>query len=493
MAFSSVIFLFLFLPATLLAWLVSGARVRLPLLVALSFLFAFWGSGTLLLLLAGSVAFNYGFGLAIAAAGAGAAGAAPTRRAKALLALGIAGNLLLLGYFKYLDFALGAVAAALRSAGLAAPAIRAAAGAALPLGISFFTFKAVSYLIDVFRGQAAPARNPLHLAAYVSLFPQLTAGPIGRWTDLGPQLASPPRPDAALFSHGAFRFVFGLAKKVLVADTLGVAADEVFGLDPARVGMGGAWLGAVAYTLQIYFDFSGYSDMAIGVGRMLGLRFAENFDLPYRARSVREFWRRWHISLSTWFRDYLYIPLGGGRVAPHRVMLNLLAVFTLCGLWHGASWTFVAWGLYHGLFLAAERTRLGAALERAPRPAQHLYALLVVTVGWVLFRADSLTAGAQLVRAMFVPAPGVPLVALARYDTIIFKAALLAALVGSTPLPGKAVGWLRLRLEAAPAARGGWLLWAYQGGACVTLALLLVLSAMHVASGSSAPFLYAQF
>ena len=227
---------------------------------------------------------------------------------------------------------------------------------------------------------------------------------------------------------------------------------------------------------------------------MLGLRFAENFDYPYLSRSIREFWRRWHISLSTWFRDYLYIPLGGSRGSRPRVALNLLVVFALCGLWHGASWTFVAWGLYHGLFLAVERAGLGAALERAPRPAQHLYALLVVTAGWVLFRAESLGAGVEYLRALVVPCDGAPLVDLAKYATLPVAAALVCALVGAGPWVRDAATRLRLRLEAAPAAGGTRaLLAAYQGLAGLALVLLFVLSAMRVAAGGSTPFLYARF
>jgi alginate O-acetyltransferase complex protein AlgI len=491
MAFGSVHFLFLFLPFSLLAWLGCGTRARLPLLVALSLLFSLWGSGWLVLLLVASIALTHGIGLAIAPGRTTAAGATPARRG-ALLALGIAGNLLPLAYWKYAGFAAQTLSV-LGLGGIDAPAARAATQAVLPLGISFSTFKAIGYLVDVFRGTAPAARGPLQLTAYLALFPQLTAGPIGRWTELGPQLGALRRPGATLFAEGAFRFVAGLAKKVLIADVIGAVADDIFRLDPARIGVAGAWVGAVAYALQIYFDFSGYSDMAIGVGRMLGLRFAENFEYPYLARSVREFWRRWHISLSTWFRDYLYVPLGGGRASPPRVAANLLVVFALCGLWHGANWTFVVWGLYHGLFLAAERLGLGAALERAPRAAQHLYALLVVTAGWVLFRAESLEAGLQFLRSMVVPGDDAPLVVLAKYDTPLVKAALACALGGAGPWVRDALARLRLRLAAPPAGGVRPALVAYQTLACAALVALLALAVLRVAAGSSTPFLYARF
>ena len=256
----------------------------------------------------------------------------------------------------------------------------------LPLGISFFTFQALSYVVDVYRRDVAAQRNLLDFALYKTLFPQLIAGPIVRYRDVAAELT---QRHVALdaFAEGIRRFIFGLAKKMLLANPLAVAADGIFGTPAADLTPGLAWLGIVCYSFQIYFDFSGYSDMAIGLGRMFGFAFPENFDYPYVARSVTEFWRRWHMSLSSWFRDYLYIPLGGNRRGRVRTYLNLVIVFFLCGLWHGASWNFIAWGLLHGSFLVLERMGLGRLLERLWAPLRHVYMLLVVAVTWVFFRA----------------------------------------------------------------------------------------------------------
>jgi alginate O-acetyltransferase complex protein AlgI len=269
----------------------------------------------------------------------------------------------------------------------------------LPLGISFFTFHALSYVIDVYRHKWPAAKNPGDVALYIFFFPQLIAGPILRWSAIAPQLVQ-RAVTRERFAEGIRRFVGGLAKKMIIANVVAVPADKLFALPGQELTPSLAWLAIGCYTLQIYFDFSGYSDMAVGLGKMFGFEFIENFNFPYTAQSIKDFWRRWHISLSSWFRDYLYIPLGGNRCSGWRNHLNLMIVFFLCGLWHGASWTFVIWGLYHGAFLLIERTRFGDWLERLPRPLRHIYTLLVVMIGWVLFRTETFAQATSVLASM---------------------------------------------------------------------------------------------
>ena len=271
---------------------------------------------------------------------------------------------------------------------------------ALPIGISFYVFQIVSYLVDVYRRDVAAQRNPLKFMLYVSLFPQLIAGPIVRYSTIAEDIEN-RNADFENIVAGLRRFSIGLAKKVLVADAMASVADVIFAVPTVDIPCAYCWLGALAYTLQIYFDFSGYSDMAIGLGRVFNFRFLENFDHPYSACSVQEFWRRWHISLSTWFRDYLYIPLGGNRKGPLRTYANMFTVFLLCGLWHGAAWNFVAWGVYHGVGIVVERAGLGKLVKKAPRPLGNIYLMLFVVVGWVLFRAPDLGYAARYLVNMF--------------------------------------------------------------------------------------------
>jgi alginate O-acetyltransferase complex protein AlgI len=390
LVFSSSVFLFLFLPAVLAGYfLLPTLAARNMLLLAGSLFFYAWGEVQYVLILLASIVANTYIGSRISRCEGRARGWN--------LAGGLVANLALLGYFKYANFVVDNVNAVLAHAG-AGPV---EAGAVhLPLGISFFTFQAISYLVDVYRRDAPVQENVLDVALYISLFPQLIAGPIVRYGFIAGQLTDRAS-ELSDVAAGVRRFTIGLAKKVLIANTAGEAADEIFAHDPDQLDPALAWLGVLCYGIQIYFDFSGYSDMAIGLGRMFGFRFPENFRTPYASRSLREFWRRWHISLSTWFRDYVYIPLGGSRVRPLRVRLNLLLVFFLTGLWHGASWNFVIWGFFHGGFLALERTRFGALLARLPAVLQHLYLLLVVGVAWVFFRADDLDHSLGYLAAMF--------------------------------------------------------------------------------------------
>ena len=375
MVFSSLHFLYIFLPLVMLAHWIAPRRPRNGVLLAASIWFYAWGEPVYVGLMLFSVAWNYVTGLQLGAA------FRPSRR-RAILAGAVAVNLAVLGFFKYYGFLAQALNGAL---GLRLPDYRLP----LPIGISFYTFQAMSYIIDVYRGVTPPQRGLVDFAAYITMFPQLVAGPIVKYADIREQL-SKRSATLAQVGQGLERVILGLSKKVLLANNLGLLCESISAAP--NMSVLSAWLGAAAYALQIYFDFSGYSDMAIGMGRMLGFTFAENFDYPYRARSVTEFWRRWHISLSGWFRDYVYIPLGGNRVGPGRHILNLLIVWLLTGLWHGASWNFVLWGLYYAALLILEKYATGRALSKLPAGATRAITLVLVTVGWVIFNNTDFAA-----------------------------------------------------------------------------------------------------
>lgn len=391
MVFSSFAFLWIFLPIVLIGALVTRKKGSNLFLLIMSLLFYAWGEPKFVVLLLFSITMNYAGGLLISFA-----------RAKSIrnlfLIIAILSNLLLLAYFKYFNFFAEILNNLLHQEAVPLRAI------ALPIGISFYTFQSISYIADLYRGMIEVQRSWFDLALYISFFPQLVAGPIVKYKDIAASLRSR---DLQLDEtvKGLKRFCFGLAKKVLLANTLGYTVDEILSHPISDLSSLLCWTAAVFYTLQIYFDFSGYSDMAIGLAKVLGFHFQENFNLPYISSSIREFWRRWHISLSTWFRDYLYIPLGGNRKGTARTLLNLCIVFFATGLWHGAQWNFVLWGLYHGAFLILERilpvrntnSLIGNLLK-------HLYTLFVVCIGWILFRADDLTMAIAQLRQMFFPA-----------------------------------------------------------------------------------------
>ena len=392
MLFTSPGFLFAFLPAFLVLYFAAPARLRNGVLMAASLLFYFTTSGELTAVLLASVAANYAVALRMARAGpAGGRG---------WLIFGVVLNLAPLLYYKYARFLLASLHAGAASAGfeLALPAV----DPVLPIGISFFTFQAISYIADVHMRRVEPVRSLIDFGMYHACFPQLVAGPIVRYEEVAAQVRTrPPRLDDVF--DGLVQFCFGLAKKAILADPIGAVADKAFGLPPASLTLGSAWLGVVAYTLQIYLDFSGYSDMAIGLGRALGFGYPRNFDQPYRSRSVTEFWRRWHMTLSRWFRDYLYIPLGGNRLGLVRTLLNLALVFFLCGLWHGAAVSFVVWGLYHGALLVTERLLHRWSGRSLPGWLGWPYCTAAVMVGWVFFRADGVHAALRYLGAMLPP------------------------------------------------------------------------------------------
>jgi len=389
MVFSAPLFIFLFLPLVLCIYYILPYRLRNTFLLASSLLFYFYGERSYTVVMILMIALNYGFGLWIARKG--------MLSKKLLIGICIALNLSILGYFKYYNFFIEAFNDVFSFAGIT---LANGGSIHLPIGISFFTFQALSYVIDTYRGEVKVQRNPANLALYIALFPQLIAGPIVRYADI--ERAIEKRKHLwKNFSYGIERFIFGLAKKVLIANSIAFYVDKIFVVPDNELSTALVWLGVIGYALQIYFDFSAYSDMAIGLGRMFGLKFLENFEHPYIAVSIQDFWRRWHISLSTWFRDYLYIPLGGSRQSTLNTYRNLLIVFFLTGLWHGASYNFIIWGFLHGLFLIIERAGFSKVLNRLPMIVKSGYVLVVVLIGWVFFRAETLAQAYSFLTKMF--------------------------------------------------------------------------------------------
>ncbi|MCF8233849.1 MAG: hypothetical protein K9G67_15670 [Bacteroidales bacterium] len=489
MLFSSIIFLFGFLPIVLLVFHLSGRKIRLPFLLFSSLFFYFFGENYLLWIILASTIIDYCCALIISGGYRRAPinqlipGGQRNGRQKFGLILSIVSNLAFLGYFKYSNFFIDSFNDALGALNIQSSFLSDIANISLPLGISFYTFQSMSYTIDVYRGKVKANRNFLKIATYVTMFPQLVAGPIVRYADIEKQLdRHKVRMDQ--FVDGIKRFIIGLAKKVLIANTMAKVADQVFLMCGDELTTGVAWIGVVAYSLQIYFDFSGYSCMAIGIGKMLGFDYPENFNYPYIAKSIKDFWRRWHISLSTWFRDYLYISLGGNRNGKWNTYRNLLLVFSLCGLWHGASWNFVVWGLFHGLFIVLERTRFNDFLDMVPAFLRHIYVLMVVVVGWVFFRTESIQDSIAYLQAMFAFQSDnyYILLELLRPDVIIM---MVAGFIFSAPVVLKF-------LRALEDTRGRKRIVLELPLMFVHFALLL-LCAMSLASGTYNPFIYFRF
>ena len=388
MVFSSIFFLFTFLPLSLLLYWMSPAKIKNFTLLAVSLFFYAWGEPVYVLLMIASILTNFVFGIFIESE------LIKEKRAvrRALFISAVVFNILILGFFKYYGF-LAENINALFNADIAYSELP------LPIGISFYTFQVLSYVIDVYLGKVRLQRNPVSFALYVTMFPQLIAGPIVRYSDIESQLEQ-RNVSAAKFGEGAQRFIQGLGKKVLLANSMGALWDITQAMDMTGISVFSAWLGIIAYTFQIYFDFSGYSDMAIGLGKMFGFEFMENFDHPYVSRSVTEFWRRWHISLGTWFREYVYIPLGGNRCSRIRQIRNIMAVWMLTGLWHGASWNFVVWGIYYGCLLLIEKFFLKKSIDNAPAIISHVYCMLAVIIGWVLFASRDIESAAAYLGVM---------------------------------------------------------------------------------------------
>lgn len=389
MLFSSTFFLYVFLPAVLVIYygLCKEQKTRNTVLLVSSLLFYAWGEPKFVLIMLGSILANYYFGLCVDRT-------RHTKKVRLYLITMVAFNLTVMGIFKYLGFIIQSIND-IGKMTLTVPKI------ALPIGISFFTFQSISYVIDVYRENGKVLKNPMDVGLYIAFFPQLIAGPIVRYETIANEIHGRKETESD-FASGIVRFIIGLSKKVLLANQFAMIADKAFTLETSgMMTIGFAWLGAISYMMQIYFDFGGYSDMAIGLGRMFGFHFNENFDFPYISKSVSEFWRRWHISLSTWFRDYVYIPLGGSRVNKIKHIRNLLIVWGLTGIWHGANWTFIVWGLYFGIILIIEKfTGLGKLLDKS-KVIGRIYTLILVLFGWVLFRADSIQDATAYLGFMF--------------------------------------------------------------------------------------------
>lgn len=467
MVFSSNIFLFLFLPLTLLLYFAlpekwCGKKYKNYLLLAASLLFYSWGEARYLWLLMLSITLNYAFGIWI-----------EKKASRLVIAVAVALNLALLLYFKYANFIVENLNHIL-------PFKIELAHVHLPIGISFFTFHAISYLVDIYRKKCKAQRSFLELTLYIAFFPQLIAGPIVRYNFIEKYLRL-RRHSWFSAAHGVRRFIIGLGKKVIIANPLGEMADVVFALPATELSTPISWIGIVCYTLQIYFDFSGYSDMAIGLARILGFKFPENFNYPYISRSIKEFWRRWHMSLSAWFRDYVYIPLGGNRVSLSRQYFNLVLVFFLCGLWHGASWNFIIWGAFHGLFLVAER--VVPQSFSVPKIIQHFYAIFVVMIGWVFFRSPDLAHSLNFLQTMFsdisVVKMNLDVARLLRSHFVWMSFGL--ALLGFSPLIKNLVVRMIRKNKI------------FLGVSDVFLILVLALAIVRISASTHNPFIYFQF
>ncbi len=476
MVFSNAVFLFIFLPVVIFVYYLLRGKVRNYWLLLVSLIFYAWSKPSFLWILLGSIAINYIGGLCISVF--------KRKGAKcASMVITVAINLLLLFYFKYFNFTVEILNRFFKANLTFAEVL-------LPIGISFFTFQGLSYVVDVYWGNVSAQRNIFKLGMYISLFPQLVAGPIVRYKDVAAEIDN-RSVTLADFTEGVQRFILGLFKKIIIADTLALTADAIFTNAPAH-SVGVAWLGAIAYSFQLLFDFAGYSDMAIGLGRIFGFHFMENFNYPYISKSITEFWRRWHISLSTFFRDYVYIPLGGNR---RHVLLNVAIVFLLTGIWHGAAFSFIAWGMWHGFFSIMERV---IRKKNAGKPAvertvpvrvmhstlQHVYTLLVVLIGWVFFRAPGLRAGMAYVLSM---------VGMHNPEQVVYKIgfylngwtcfALVLAVLMSTPLPKMLIQKIHGAMNDT----------VYSVLKNAVLLAMLFLCVLQVASGSYSSFIYFRF
>ena len=469
MVFSSLIFLFAYLPLTLLCYYASPRRWRNPILFAFSLLFYGWGEPVYLLLMVLSITSAYLFGFPIAKYRL-----SNPKRSKLFMALSLGVSLLFLLFFKYYNFFASNLS---RLPLLEIPVIRELA---LPIGISFYTFQIMSYTVDVYRGDADVQPNYISFGTYVTLFPQLIAGPIVRYRDVDEQLAG-RRETVSDFARGVERFCVGLAKKILLGDMLAAGSEYYKTLSQTNPTALGAWMIVILYTLHLYYDFSGYSDMAIGLGKMLGFHFPENFNYPYISKSITEFWRRWHISLSTWFREYVYIPLGGNRKGKGRQYFNLLVVWFLTGFWHGANWNFIIWGLYFCVILIAEKAFLLNLLEKTPAILRHLYTMTLVVVSFLIFSYSDLSAGLACLRAMFALGTEGFANDVGVYQLLRLLPLLLIAALGATPLPKRL--WRRLE-EKHP--RFGMLAPAFCG-------VILLLCVAYLVDSTFSPFAYTQF
>jgi alginate O-acetyltransferase complex protein AlgI len=496
MQFHSLLFIYLFLPVTLFFYYIARKSLRNIILLTASLIFSSWFQIYLSLVLIGSITMNYVAGIVIERT-------SNEKKKKLFFLLAVIFNLLLLCVFKYLSFLGNTVSELISSFGIDPFVIK---GFAMPLGISFYTFKALSYLISVKRKEVQAQKSYIELAVYISIFPQLIAGPIDRYRNLSPQLTDHSS-SFERFSSGIKRFILGLAKKVILATPLAMVADKIFNSPVTALNAPLAWFGAICYMLQIYYDFAGYTDMAIGTGKMFGLEFAENFNFPYNAVSVKDFWKRWHITLSTWLRDYLFLPLAYARSKKMRkekylglktdnwiYLYATTITFLLCGLWHGAAWTFVIWGLFHGLMLVLEQFGFGKILKRAFQPLQHLYLLLFLLISWVLFRSPSIQDAFQYIGNMFGTG-GQPenfsLVSEYLNTRNIFV--LIIGILGTTRFFDHILGFLKSFPEMKIAVIRATGTHFYHICGIIFVLLTLVLSTIFIIAGTSIPFIYFKF
>lgn len=454
MVFSSIVFLFRFLPIFMLCYFCAPGRMKNMVLLLGSLIFYAWGEPIYILLMLFSIASDYVHGIVIEKKRG-------TIWSKVALVSSITINLLMLGVFKYLDFL------------------------PLPVGISFYTFQTMSYTIDVYRGEAKVQRNLLDFAVFVTMFPQLIAGPIVKYTQVEERLAE-RKPDLEQISYGCKRFVLGLAKKVLLANNMGILWDLIKNSDAGAISVMTAWLGILAFALQIYFDFSGYSDMAIGLGAILGFSFPENFNYPYISKSVTEFWRRWHMSLSGWFKEYVYIPLGGNRKGLPRQFFNILVVWMLTGIWHGAGWNFLMWGLWFAFLLVLEKLFLGKVLEKLPAIFGHVYSLMAVLISWVIFELESVSGIIAYIGSMFGVHSQAFLDREALYYGREYWVLFAISAIAATPVCMVAVK--KLKSNEKMIARA-----VYACGEKLVPVLLLLLSIAYIVDASYNPFLYFRF
>ncbi|MGB3592018.1 MAG: MBOAT family O-acyltransferase [Nonlabens sp.] len=470
MVFSSAYFIFLFLPVVLAVYFLTPRKYRNLILLISSLWFYTYGEKLLVVVMVFSTIVDFY-----------AAQLIESGRRKLGLRISIATNLTTLGVFKYFNFGIDNLQAITTQLGFSIDTLGSIPEILLPMGISFYVFQTMSYTIDVYRNQVPANRNFIEFATYVTMFPQLVAGPIVRYVDIKDYITD-RSVDLKNFTLGLERFILGLAKKLILANTFAGVADTIFMHSDDGISTYMAWLGVAAYSIQIYFDFSGYSDMAIGLGRMLGFKIPENFDYPFISRSITEFWRRWHISLSTWFRDYLYIPLGGNRVSKTRMYINLVTVFAVTGLWHGAAWTFILWGLLHGIFILMEKIFLGKFLNRLPNFIGHAYLLFVIFFSWALFRSDDITRAWGYLDKLFIYNPGIDAIQdyikLLHFDRYTLFLGIVAILFSMPFYP-----WLQRNLKGQfmVLPRYGFIL------------VLFIICVSYIASGGYNPFIYFRF
>lgn len=467
--FSSTLFIFLFLPCVLFGYYIVCRKSRkaqnIFLLLSSLFFYA-WGEPWFVLVMITSIILNWMFGLLVDKY------RESLQKSRVIIVLMLVFNLSIIFIFKYLMFALTNVRTLLHS-NFNIPNI------ILPIGISFFTFQAISYVLDVYRQKGEAQKNPLNVGLYISFFPQLIAGPIVRYQTIAAQING-RKESFSDFSQGVCRFIVGLGKKVLIANTLAVVADKAFSLPVGELSVSMAWLGVLAYTFQIFFDFSGYSDMAIGLGKMFGFHFLENFDYPYISKSISEFWRRWHISLGTWFRDYVYFPLGGSRVNSNwRLVFNLFIVWGLTGMWHGANWTFICWGLMYFIFIAFEKLT-GFDKKFKITPIKHVYTLAIVIFGWVLFRSDTIGQAWEYLQSMFGLNGNVVVDDIALLNLMENKFIFLFAILFSAPF----VKWFSVKFAKSKVVS---VLYP------VVLILIFLVSISFIVKGTYNPFIYFNF